>query len=153
MRVVLHAVGKRMPAWTVTGTDEYSRRLPGVWGWCVVEHAQARGDSASVRKSREADALIARLDPREHVIALDEGGRSYGTAALAKRLEHWQSLGKSLSFVIGGPDGLGPKILERADESWSLSSLTFPHPLVRVLVAEQLYRAWSLNNGHPYHRE
>ncbi len=142
-----------MPAWTISGSEDYVRRLPKAWGWRLVEHAQARGDTAAVRKSREADVLLAALDPRAHVILLDEGGRSHTTAALAERLEHWQTLGKPLAFVIGGPDGTDARLGQRADESWSLSPLTFPHPMVRVLLAEQLYRAWSLNVGHPYHRE
>jgi 23S rRNA (pseudouridine1915-N3)-methyltransferase len=142
-----------MPAWTVSGSEDYIRRLPKAWGWRLVEHTQARGDTAAVRKSREADALIAALDPREYVILLDEGGRLHTTTAVAGRLEHWQTLGKTLAFVIGGPDGMDERLRQRADERWSLSPLTFPHPLVRVLLAEQLYRACSLNAGHPYHRE
>ena len=142
-----------MPAWTTTGSDEYSRRLPRAWSWRIVEHAQARGDTAELRKSREAAVLLDALDARDHVVALDERGRSHATVDVASRLEHWQSLGKSLAFVIGGPDGLDQRVHTRADELWSLSPLTFPHPLVRVLLLEQLYHAWSLNAGHPYHRE
>lgn len=153
MRVVLHAIGKRMPAWTIEGTHEYARRLPGSWAWRVVEHAQAKGDTAAVRMSREATTLLNALDDRHYVVLLDEHGKRHSTAAVAQRLQHWQSLGKPLAFVIGGPDGLDDQMRQRADEQWSLSALTFPHPLVRVLLAEQLYRAWSLNAGHPYHRE
>lgn len=153
MRVVLHAIGRRMPGWTIDAADEYARRLPRAWDWRVQEHAQARGDTPQVRKLREADVLLNALDKRDHVVALDERGRCHATSDVAARLEHWQSLGKSLAFVIGGPDGLDESVHKRADELWSLSPLTFPHPMVRVLLLEQLYRAWSLNAGHPYHRE
>ncbi len=142
-----------MPAWTVSGSDEYARRLPKAWGWRVVEYPQGKGATAEERKSREAVTLLDALDPREHVVALDERGKCHATTGVAQRLEHWQSLGKSLAFVIGGPDGLDERLRQRADEQWSLSALTFPHPLVRVLLVEQLYRAWSFNSGHPYHRE
>lgn len=152
MRVTLHAIGRRMPRWSEAGASEYIKRLPSAWRFKVVEHDQAKGDTDVLRKRREADRLVAALDPREHVIALDEHGPCHDTAALGQRLEHWQALGKPVTLVIGGPDGHGEALLARCDERWSLSPATFPHPLVRVLVAEQLYRAWSLNANHPYHR-
>jgi len=152
VRVTLHAIGRRMPAWTETGAADYSRRLPNAWGYRVVEHPQGKGDTGETRSRREADLLLGGLGAREHVVALDEAGRCHDSAGLAARLVRWEGLGKSLAFVIGGPDGHGDALLARADERWSLSPATFPHPLVRVLVLEQLYRAWSLNANHPYHR-
>lgn len=149
----MHAIGRKMPPWTVAGTDEYLKRLPAAWKCRFIEHPQAKGDTANVRKSREAKVLLAAVEGKQHVVALDERGTCHSTAALATRLQYWESLGKPLAVVIGGPDGLDQGLRSRADELWSLSPLTFPHPLVRVLLAEQLYRAWSLNAGHPYHRE
>jgi len=152
VKLTLHAIGRRMPAWTETGAAEYAKRLPGAWSYRLLEHPQAKGDTAAVRSRREAEALLGGIDGRDHVVALDERGRCHDSCALGARLEHWQSLGKGLALVIGGPDGHGEALLGRADERWSLSPATFPHPLVRVLVLEQLYRAWSLNANHPYHR-
>lgn len=152
MRVSLHAIGKRMPTWIAGGVNEYAKRLPSAWAFRVVEHAQARGDTAALRMGRDATALLASLDAREHVVLLDEYGKRHDTSGVAARLEIWQSLGKPLALVIGGADGLDETLRVRADERLSLSALTFPHPLVRVILVEQLYRAWSLNSNHPYHR-
>ena len=152
MKLSLHAVGRRMPDWIVRGGDEYAKRLPSHWKFALREHAQARGDDGPTRGRREAAALLGAIDDRAHVVALDERGKLHDTAALAARLAVWQGLGKPVALVIGGPDGLDDAVRSRADETWSLSPLTFPHPLVRVLVLEQLYRAESLASGHPYHR-
>lgn len=152
MKLVLHAVGRRMPDWVERGAGEYAKRLPGHWKFAVHEHAQARGDDGPTRSRREGATLLDALDPRAHVVALDERGRAHDTAGVAARLAVWQGLGKPVELVVGGPDGLDDAVRERADETWSLSPLTFPHPLVRVLVLEQLYRADSLAAGHPYHR-
>lgn len=96
--------------------------------------------------------MLAALRPQERVVALAIDGTAYDTAELARRLRGWQLDGRDVAFLIGGPEGLAPACLARAELRWSLSPLTFPHGLVRVLVAEQLYRAWSLGAGHPYHR-
>lgn len=96
--------------------------------------------------------MLAALGPRDHVVALDERGTAWSTRTLAKHLAAWEMGGRDVTLLIGGADGLAPACLERAGEHWSLSPLTLPHALARVLVAEQLYRAWSLNTGHPYHR-
>ncbi len=152
MKVVLHAVGRRMPDWVERGVAEYVKRLPAHWKFVLREHPQARGDDGATRSRREGATLLDALDARAHVVALDERGRSHDTAAVAGRLAAWSALGKPLELVIGGPDGLDDAVRARADETWSLSPLTFPHPLVRVLVLEQLYRADSLAAGHPYHR-
>ena len=152
MRLTLHAVGRRMPDWIVAGGDEYARRLPAHWKFRLREHAQARGDDGPTRGRKEAATLLGALDPKSHVVALDERGKVRDTAGVALRLAFWQGLGKPVELLIGGPDGLDETVRRRADETWSLSPLTFPHPLVRVLVLEQLYRADSLAAGHPYHR-
>lgn len=141
-----------MPGWVASGVDEYLRRLPAGWRLRIVEHAQARGDTAALRTAADAAALLGSIEPRDHVVALDERGKQHHTAGFAQRLEAWQALGKPLVFVIGGADGLDESVRARADERLALSALTFPHPLVRVILIEQLYRAWSFNANHPYHR-
>ena len=159
MRVTLCAVGRRMPAWVATGADEYAKRLPAHWSFEVREVKEASGGDAGVRTAREGEALLsavagpaAKRGTPPHVVALDERGRAHTTKALAARLEIWQGLGRDVALLVGGADGLHADVLARADERWSLSPLTFPHPLVRVILVEQLYRAQSLLAGHPYHR-
>ena len=141
-----------MPDWVERAAGDYARRLPAHWKFALREHPQARGDDGPTRRLREGRALVDALDARAHVVALDERGTLHDTAGVAARLAAWQGLGKPVELVVGGPDGLDGAVRERADETWSLSPLTFPHPLVRVLVLEQLYRAESLAAGHPYHR-
>lgn len=141
-----------MPAWVQQASDDYAKRLPKRWQFQVREFAQAQGDSSDIIMSREADALLAAIPDKAHVIALDNRGSNWSTEQLATRLEGWQELGKNLIFLIGGADGLHPRLRSRADQLWSLSALTFPHPLVRVILVEQLYRAQSVLDKHPYHR-
>lgn len=155
MRVSLIAVGTRMPAWVEAGVNEYRKRLPPELQLDIREIALAkRGKNADIARAmqQEGSAMLAAIAPRDVVIALDVQGKSIGTEQLAARLAQWQLSGDNFSLLVGGPDGLAPECLERARERWSLSALTLPHPLVRVLIAEQLYRAWSINNNHPYHR-
>ena len=159
MRLTLVAVGRRMPGWVTAGAEEYARRLPGHWSFEVREVAQASGGDVGSRTAREGEALLAaaagpasRRAAAPHLVALDERGTRHDTAALAARLERWQGSGRDVALLVGGADGLHPDVLARADERWSLSPLTFPHPLVRVILVEQLYRAQSLLAGHPYHR-
>lgn len=101
---------------------------------------------------REGEAVLAAAGARDRVVALEVGGRPWSTEQLAEQLERWQLDGRDVSFLVGGPDGLAPECRARADQQWSLSPLTLPHPLVRILLAEQLYRAWSITRNHPYHR-
>ncbi|MFK7855572.1 MAG: 23S rRNA (pseudouridine(1915)-N(3))-methyltransferase RlmH [Granulosicoccus sp.] len=152
MQISVFAVGKKMPAWVQQASDDYVKRLPKRWQFQVREFAQAQGDSGDIIMSREADALLAAIPDKAHVIALDNRGSNWATEQLATRLEGWQELGKNLIFLIGGADGLHPRLRSRADQLWSLSALTFPHPLVRVILVEQLYRAQSVLDKHPYHR-
>ena len=114
---------------------------------------RAKNQSPAVGKAREAAVLLSQIKPDDYVVALDVKGRSLSTAQLADKLRDFRMSGKNLALLIGGPDGLDGECLGRADECWSLSRLTLPHPLVRVLVTEQLYRAISMIHGHPYHRE
>lgn len=156
MRLVLLAIGQKMPAWITTGFDDYARRLPSHLKLELVERPASawatRGDIArSVRE--EADTLRAAIPKGAWVVALDERGGPWSTPQLAERLAEWQQGGRDVALLVGGPDGLEDSLRANADQRWSLSPLTLPHPLVRVLVAEQLYRAWSILSGHPYHRE
>lgn len=155
MRISLIAVGTRMPAWVEAGVAEYRRRLPPEIGFDLREIALGRrGKNADVARAlaEEGAAMLAAIAPRDRVIALDVRGNSLSTEQLAARLARWQMDGDDVSLLVGGPDGLARACLERAAERWSLSALTLPHPLVRVLLAEQLYRAWTINQKHPYHR-
>jgi 23S rRNA (pseudouridine1915-N3)-methyltransferase len=113
-----------------------------------------RSKSQAIERAvnEEGKRMLAALSDRQQVIALDVKGRSWSTEQLAQQLDNWKQDGRDISLLVGGPDGLAAECLQRAEQVWSLSSLTLPHPLVRVLLAEQLYRAWSLNSGHPYHR-
>ncbi|MGB1140198.1 MAG: 23S rRNA (pseudouridine(1915)-N(3))-methyltransferase RlmH [Halioglobus sp.] len=155
MRVSIIAVGTKMPAWVTSGIDEYSKRLPREMKlhWREIPLAR-RGRDASPRQLCEAEGeqILKALPAGDRVIALDVKGKRLSTEKLAEQLEDWRMSGDNYSFVIGGPDGLSASCLERADQRWSLSDLTLPHPLVRVLLAEQLYRAWTITANHPYHR-
>lgn len=156
MRFHLVAVGTRMPDWVRAGYDDYARRLHGGASLSLHEVAAATrkgaaGDPARAR-AEEAQRLRRALPARARVIALDVGGRALDTPALATRLREWSRDGLEVAFLVGGPDGLEPGLLGQADERWSLSALTLPHALVRIVLAEQLYRALSILYNHPYHR-
>ncbi|MAT66130.1 MAG: 23S rRNA (pseudouridine(1915)-N(3))-methyltransferase RlmH [Gammaproteobacteria bacterium] len=155
MQIHLLAVGTRMPAWVEAGFSEYARRLPHECRLKLVEIAPAkRGRNPDLERIRreEGERLLAALPRDATVIALEVGGRAWSTEQLADRLRGWLQDGRDLALLVGGPDGLPTACRERAGLQWSLSPLTLPHPLVRVVLAEQLYRAWSLVSGHPYHR-
>lgn len=147
-----------MPRWVQDGYAEYARRLPREIALEMVEiplgQRGQKSSQAAVEKARrkEGEAMLAALAPRDHVVALDVVGKPWSTEQLSRQLESWQMLGENVSLLIGGPDGLSPDCLGRARQRWSLSPLTLPHPLVRVVLAEQLYRAWTLLAGHPYHK-
>ncbi len=146
MRVRVLAVGTRPPNWVREGVTTYARRVPGLE---VLEVASGgHGDA----RRHEGQRLLSKLKDGEHLVALDERGEPWSSADLARRWRRWQDRVRSLSFVIGGADGLADDVLARADERWSLSALTLPHMLVRVLVIEQIYRVQSMLSGHPYHR-
>lgn len=156
MRIHLIAVGERMPAWVNAAYAEYANRLPAECSLSLREiPAVKRGKNADLARIAETEgARMLEAIPRDClVIALDEKGRHFSTAELSRRLDEWMHSGRDLALLVGGPEGLTDACRARADLIWSLSPLTFPHPLVRVILAEQLYRAWSLLRGHPYHRE
>lgn len=145
-----------MPDWVEKGVEEYARRMRSEPGFEVVEVPLARRTkSANIEQciQKEGEALLGRLAPGDYVVALEVTGKRLDTPGLAGRLEKIQSSARTLNLIIGGPDGLSGACRQRADECWSLSALTLPHPLVRILLTEQLYRAHSLLKGHPYHRE
>ena len=155
MHIRLIAVGDRQPAWVLQAFDQYAHRLPRQWQFRLDVVASARrGNENDVDKARRAESrkVLDRLQPAEQVVLLDETGRQWSSAELAAQLLVWQDAGRDLAFVIGGPDGMDDACHQRADLRWSLSSLTLPHGMARVLVAEQLYRAWTMTTGHPYHR-
>jgi 23S rRNA (pseudouridine1915-N3)-methyltransferase len=146
MRVRILAVGTRMPEWVTSAYEEYTRRLRGAMRIDLEEIPVGRA------KGDEEKRLLERIGD-DYLAALDERGKSLTTLQLAKWLGERQQDGRNIAFVIGGPDGLGPAVLVKADLRWSLSALTFPHAMVRVILAEQLYRAHSVLQNHPYHRE
>ena len=155
MRIHLLAVGRRMPGWVESGYGEYAKRLPPECALHLVEIEpghRGKGASTEVARRAERERMLAALPRGAQVIALDERGRAWSTAQLAGKLADWMGDGRDLALLVGGPEGLADACLEHAEGLWSLSPLTFPHPLVRVILAEQLYRAWSILRGHPYHR-
>lgn len=154
MRLRILAVGTRMPAWVEAGFAEYHKRMPPEIRVELQEIAPGpRGKGQNVERAiqKESDALLKAVG-NDRVVALEVTGGAWSTPKLAQRLRDWQLSGDNWSLLIGGPDGLSNECRGRADMQWSLSPLTLPHPLVRIMVMEQLYRAWSINAGHPYHR-
>jgi 23S rRNA (pseudouridine1915-N3)-methyltransferase len=156
VRIHLVAIGHKPPAWVAAGWEAFARRLPRDCALQLVELAAGRrGPKADLARAlrEEGDRMLAAIPAGARVVALDVAGSGWDTPELARRLERWRGGGREVALLVGGPEGLDPRCLARADERWSLSPLTFPHMLVRVIVAEQLYRAWTLLGGHPYHRE
>jgi len=156
MRISILSVGHKMPAWIQDGFQEYTRRMPPEVRVELVElKAEERpaGKTAAKVMQAEGERLIAALPPGATMLALDEKGRAVSTQGLSVMLADWMRDGSHPAFVIGGADGLDAAVKERADKLISLSALTLPHGLVRVLLAEQLYRAWTILARHPYHRE
>lgn len=154
MKFRIVAVGQRPPDWVAAGFADYARRMPRELTLTLTEIPVASRRQLPVERARrlEGERMLGELSGRDWVVALDVEGRAVATEDLANRLGSWQMQGRDVAFLIGGPDGLDPACLARADERLSLSALTFPHGLVRIMLAEQLYRAWTLRSGHPYHR-
>lgn len=155
MRLVVAAIGQRQPAWADAAWDDFAKRFPAD---CKLElkalKAEPRAGRSAVQcMAAEAQRLEAALTKGVRRVILDERGSRLTTAQLADRLQFWRGDGRDVAFLIGGPDGLDPAIKATADETLRLSDLTLPHALARVLLAEALYRAWSVVQGHPYHRE
>jgi 23S rRNA (pseudouridine1915-N3)-methyltransferase len=154
VKVRIVAVGQRPPEWVAAGFADYARRLPRELAIDLVEIPVASRKALPVARARreEGARMLEQTATRDWVVALDVTGTTITTEGLATKLANWQRGGRDLAFLVGGPDGLDPACIERADERLSLSALTFPHGLVRVMLVEQLYRAWTLHSGHPYHR-
>lgn len=144
-----------MPGWVQQGYDEYAKRLPRECELILKEIApDKRGKNSDMARiiKGEGERMALAIPQGAQVVTLDLAGKIWTTLELAQAMKRWLESGQTIALLIGGPDGLSDAIKQMARESWSLSKLTFPHPLVRILVAEQLYRAWSLLNNHPYHR-
>jgi len=155
LRLTILCVGHRPPAWIQDGFNEYAKRMPAEARLELVElkPEERSGTSADKAKANEGERILAALPRGATVLALDERGKSVTTQGLSVMLSEWMRDGSHPAFVIGGADGLSDAVKERADKLISLSALTLPHALVRVVLAEQLYRAWSILARHPYHRE
>jgi len=156
--MVIHfiTVGQKMPKWVQEGYAEYAKRLPKSCSIKLVELPMAqRGKtgSADKYKAEEAKKILAAIPKGSQLIVLDEHGQQVTTKGLAEKLEDWLASGQDIALVVGGPDGLEQSLIQQAKWKWGLSKLTMPHPMVRILVAEQIYRAYSVINNHPYHRE
>jgi 23S rRNA (pseudouridine1915-N3)-methyltransferase len=155
VQIQLISIGNRMPNWVQLGYEEYAKRLPRECALVLKEiPAGKRGKNSDIARivKDEGERMIAAIPASSHIVTLDLVGKSWTTPDLANAMQRWLSNGQSVSLLVGGPEGLVDEAKALARESWSLSKLTFPHPLVRIIVAEQLYRAWSLLNNHPYHR-
>ena len=156
MRLMVVAVGQRVPTWAQTAWDDYAKRFPPELKLelkAIKTEPRAGGKTAAQLMAAERQRIEAAIPKGTHTVVLDERGTALTTQALASRLGDWQGLGGDVALVIGGPDGLDPELRRSAHERVRLSDLTLPHAMVRVLLVEQLYRAWSVNAGHPYHRE
>ena len=156
MHIRLIAVGERQPAWVDEAFAIYKKRFPPAWKFRLDTIAIARrgkNDAPGQARDAESRAIVSRLKADELVVLLDERGEQLTSRKLAGRLQTWQADGRDICFIVGGPDGVSRACRERASVTWSLSSLTLPHGLARVMFAEAIYRAWSLQSGHPYHRD
>ena len=155
MRARIIAVGERKPAWVAEGFAEYRKRLSHELPLELVElkpgtRGKGRDDARAVQD--EGAAILAALARDTHAVVLDGRGKAWSSEDLAEQLKAWRMTGRDLAFLIGGPDGHAPDVLARAEQRWSLGPLTLPHMLVRLVLAEQLYRATTIVAGHPYHR-
>jgi 23S rRNA (pseudouridine1915-N3)-methyltransferase len=155
VKLVVAAVGNRMPDWVQSAWDDYAKRLPADCALSLKEikpEPRTTGKTPAQMMAAEARRIEAALPPGARRIALDEHGRDLTTMALSQQLEQWRAGGQDVVFLVGGPDGLDAGLKASCDGLIRLSSLTLPHPMVRVVLAEQLYRAWAILNNHPYHR-
>jgi len=156
MKIRLLAVGQKMPKWVQQTFNDYNQRLPKNQQIELQEIAPVhRSKTTNIHKAKqeEGNSIISVLKPQEKLILLDEFGKSLSTKSLAQSIKNWQMNSFDIAIVIGGADGVSEEVKQKAYQKWSLSLLTFPHPLVRVIMMEQLYRAYSLIANHPYHRE
>lgn len=155
MQIHLVTVGNRMPTWVTEGFQDYAKRLPRECELVLREIAPGkRGKNADLARIREEEGerILASLSRDDQVVALEVGGKPWDTVQLSNQVKDWMRDGRRIALMVGGPEGLSDACRARANQLWSLSPLTLPHPIVRIIVAEQIYRAWSLLNNHPYHR-
>ncbi|KGJ97187.1 23S rRNA (pseudouridine(1915)-N(3))-methyltransferase RlmH [Thalassotalea sp. ND16A] len=156
MRLTLIAVGNKMPGWIAQGFSEYSRRFPRDLTFDLIEiNPGKRGKNADIARilEKEGEQTLAAVPKGNRIVTLEVEGKPWTTPDLAIQLEKWQMDGRDVALLVGGPEGLAPACIKASEQKWSLSPLTLPHPMVRIMIAESLYRAWSINNNHPYHRE
>ena len=156
MHIQIIAVGNKMPNWVDTGIKAFLRRFNQDLTLSLKEvPASKRAKTANVATivEEEGKRCLASVDKGNRLIALEVNGKTWSTADLKDRLNEWKMDGRNVSLLIGGPDGLSSECRSAAEQHWSLSALTLPHPMVRLIVTEAIYRAWSLSNNHPYHRE
>lgn len=153
MKIRILSVGNKSPAWVQSGYAEYAKRMPPDLPLSLVEIPAPKHHTDPAKfVQQEGAKMMVQLQSSEWVVALEEGGKTVTSTELAKKLDDWRMQGQNVTFLVGGSDGLSDSVLNRANERMSLSSLTFPHYFVRVILAEALYRAWSISTGHPYHR-
>jgi 23S rRNA (pseudouridine1915-N3)-methyltransferase len=155
MKITLIAIGTKMPAWVSEIYTEYVKRLPSEFHLQLIEipaHKRTKNTDLARVTVQEGERMWSAIPKGDYVVALTERGKLWTTQQFAVQLQNWQQSGKNISLLIGGPEGLSQTCLDKAHTQWSLSPLTWPHPLVRVMLAEQIYRAWSVIAGHPYHR-
>jgi 23S rRNA (pseudouridine1915-N3)-methyltransferase len=156
MKLNIIAVGHKMPDWISEGYNEFAKRMPRDFALTLTELKPDKRISARTPQqvmAEEAERILAAIPNDARVLAMDERGANWTTMKLADNMKQWQIDGRETVFIIGGTDGLDPKIKQRADQLLQLSAMTLPHGMVRVMLAEQLYRAVSILNNHPYHRE
>jgi 23S rRNA (pseudouridine1915-N3)-methyltransferase len=156
MKIQLIAVGTKMPDWVEKGFQEYARRFPNEMQLELVEIAAGkRGKNADIKRilKKEGELTLATIPKGNKIVTLEVTGKAWTTEQLAKEMTKWQLDARNISLLIGGPEGLAPECIAKSEQRWSLSALTLPHPLVRIIVAESLYRAYTLTINHPYHRE
>ncbi|GLX81239.1 ribosomal RNA large subunit methyltransferase H [Thalassotalea eurytherma] len=145
-----------MPKWVTEGFNEYTRRFPRDMSFHLVEIPPGkRGKNADIARilEKEGEQMLAAIPKGSRIVTLEVLGKPWDTPELARQLDRWQNDGRDVALLVGGPEGLAPACIAASEQKWSLSNLTLPHPLVRIFLAESLYRAWSVNNNHPYHRE
>ncbi len=155
MRIQIIAVGERMPSWVQEGYQEYVKRIASGLSLSLVEiSAEKRNKSSNTQKilQKEAQRMLQAVGKDHYIIALDKGGQSWSTEKLANKIRGWQQDGTNISILIGGPEGMTTELLQQAQLKLSFSAMTFPHPIIRVMLAEQIYRAYSIINNHPYHK-
>lgn len=144
-----------MPRWVEEGWHTYAKRMPPELQLELVEiPLSTRSKNADIARliRQEGDLMLAKVQPGETVVTLEVKGKAWSTEQLAVELDKWRNDARTVNLMVGGPEGLAQQVIERSDQKWSLSALTLPHPLVRILVGEQIYRAWTVLSGHPYHK-